>query len=114
VKLSNLLGRANGEPSPGDDLGFEIALGRLLGIGVLASTICLAAGLVMALAAGDSRPARGLLATGLVLLMATPVARVVLSAISYALRRDWVFVALTLVVFLQLVASVIVAFQSAH
>ena len=102
-------------PNPGssseDDRGFEVALGRLLGIGVLASTLCLAAGLVMTLAAGDSRPARALLSTGLILLMATPVARVVLSSISYARRRDWLFVVLTLVVFLQLVASVIVAFR---
>jgi uncharacterized membrane protein len=45
------------------------------------------------------------------LLMATPAARVVLSAVSYARRRDWVFVALTLIVLLQLLASVFVAFQ---
>ena len=66
----------------------------------------------MTLVRGDSAPARTLLTTGLVLLMATPVARVVASAVSYARRRDWVFVVLTLIVFLQLVASVIVAFQA--
>ena len=33
-----------------DDRGFEAALGRLLGIGVVASSGCLAAGLVLALA----------------------------------------------------------------
>jgi uncharacterized membrane protein len=68
----------------------------------------------MTLAAGDSGPARALLSTGLVLLMATPAARVALSAVSYARRRDWRFVVLTLIVFLQLVASVIIAFRSAN
>ena len=96
------------------DRGFELALGKLLGAGVLASTICLAAGLVTSLVRGDIAPARLLLITGLVLLMATPTARVVVSAASYARRRDWLFVVLTLVVFLQLVASVIVAFQSGN
>ena len=111
MRLSNLFGRTNPESSQDSDRGFEVALGRLLGIGVLASTTCLAAGLVMTLVASDSGPARVLLSTGLVLLMATPAARVVLSAVSYARRRDWVFVVLTLIVLLQLLASVIIAFQ---
>jgi uncharacterized membrane protein len=96
------------------DRRFEVAVGRLLGAGVLASTICLAGGLVTTVARGDSGAGRLLLSCGLVLLMATPVARVVASAISYARRRDWLFAILTLIVFLQLAASVIVAFQSAH
>jgi uncharacterized membrane protein len=93
-----------------DDRGFEARLGRLLGIGVLASSVCLAAGLVVALA----RPARQtedlLLTAGLVLLMATPAARVAVSAITYLRRRDWTFTILTLIVMLELVASVWVAF----
>jgi hypothetical protein len=76
VRLSNLFGQTNPESSQDSDRGFEVALGRLLGIGVLASTMCLAAGLVMTLAASDSRPARLLLSAGLMLLMATPAARV--------------------------------------
>jgi ABC-type branched-subunit amino acid transport system permease subunit len=91
-----------------DDRGFEAALGRLL---VVASSGCLAAGLVLALA----RPTRGpqglLLTIGLLLLMATPAARVILSAFTYLRRRDWVFAILTLVVLLELVASVFVAFK---
>jgi uncharacterized membrane protein len=85
-------------------------VGRLLGIGVLVSSTCLAAGLVLALVRGDSGLARALLSAGLVLLMATPAARVVLSAISYLRRRDWLFAGLTLIVLLQLLASVIIAF----
>ena len=111
MRLSNLFGQTNPESSRDSDRGFELALGRLLGIGVLASTMCLAAGLVMTLAASDSKPARLLLSAGLMLLMATPAARVVLSAVSYARRRDWGFVVLTLIVLLQLLASVFVAFQ---
>ena len=36
-------------PSSTDDRGFESALGRLLGIGVLASSACLALGLSLSL-----------------------------------------------------------------
>ena len=96
---------------PGNDHGFEVTLGWVLGAGVLASTFCLAAGLVATLVRGESALARLLLSAGLVLLMATPIARVLLSAFTYLRRRDWLFAALTLIVFLQLVASVIVAFQ---
>ena len=104
---------ANGPNSPpSGDHGFEVTLGWVLGAGVLASTFCLAAGLVTTLVRGDSAPARLLLSTGLVLLMATPVARVLLSAFTYLRRRDWLFLALTLIVFLQLLASVLIAFQS--
>jgi uncharacterized membrane protein len=96
---------------PGNDRGFEMALGRLLRGGVMASSICFGAGLVMTLADEGGGLARALLAAGLVLLMATPVARVVVSAVGYARRRDWMFVGLTLVVFLELMASVVLAFR---
>jgi uncharacterized membrane protein len=93
------------------DRVFELAVGRLLGIGVALSSICLAAGLAMTLVTASSRATGALLSTGLWLLMATPAARVVLSAVSYARRRDWLFVSLTLIVFLELAASVVVAFR---
>ncbi len=96
---------------PDNDRGLEMALGRLLGGGVMASSICLGAGLVMTLVGEGGGMTRALLAAGLVLLMATPAARVVVSAVGYARRRDWMFVGLTLVVFLELVASVVLAFQ---
>jgi uncharacterized membrane protein len=111
VKDSNLFNEGNPVSSGDADLKFEAALGRLLGIGVLISSTCLAVGLVWALAHGDNGSARALLSAGLVLLMATPGARVVLSAISYTRRRDWLFASLTLIVLLQLLASVIVAFR---
>jgi uncharacterized membrane protein len=94
-----------------NDFGFETALGRVLRGGIIASSICLVAGLILTLVDRGGALTRALLAIGLVLLMATPPARVVVSAVVYARRRDWVFVCLTLVVFVELMASVVLAFQ---
>ena len=98
--------------SPNGDRGFESALGRLLGAGILASSLCLAAGLVLTLAGPSGGLPSFLLTAGLVLLMATPAARVVVSAITYARRRDWTFAVLTLIVLLELAASVLAAFHA--
>jgi uncharacterized membrane protein len=87
----------------------ERILGRVLGVGVAASTVCLTAGLLMTFAFGNTRAAGALLSGGMVVLLATPVARVAVSSVGYARRRDWLFVALTLVVFGELLASIIAA-----
>ena len=87
----------------------EQILGRLLGIGVNASSVCLAAGLLVTLAGGNQTLARALLTVGIVVLLATPVARVGASTIGYASRRDWLFVTLTLIVFGELLATVVAA-----
>ena len=92
------------------DQAFESALGRLLGIGILASTVCLAAGLVLTMFAPGGPAPKLLLSAGLLLLMATPVARVLVSAITYARRHDWVFATLTAIVLLELFASIVIAF----
>jgi hypothetical protein len=94
------------------DRRFESALGRVLGAGILASTVCLAAGLPLALSGTAVAVARLLLGAGLFLLMATPIARVVVSIVTYARRRDWLFAVLTLIVLLELGASVVAAFAS--
>ena len=100
-------------PSPStDDRGFESALGRLLGIGVLASTACLALGLALSLLRPAGGVQRALLTTGLLLLMATPIARVAMSAFTYARRRDWLFAGLTGIVLLELFASVAAALSA--
>ena len=100
-------------PSPAtDDRGFESALGRLLGIGVLASTACLALGLAISLLRPAGGAQRALLTMGLLLLMATPIARVAVSAFTYARRRDWLFAALTGIVLLELFASVAAALSA--
>ena len=84
----------------------EQILGRVLGIGVAASSVCLGAGLLMTFAGGSPVIAGVLLTAGIVMLLATPLARVGVSTIGYASRRDWLFVALTLVVFAELLASI--------
>jgi uncharacterized membrane protein len=94
------------------DRKFESALGRLLGAGILASTVCLAVGLPLALTGTAVSVARLLLTAGLVLLMATPIARVLVSVVTYARRRDWLFALLTLIVLLELGASIVAAFAS--
>jgi uncharacterized membrane protein len=93
------------------DLHFEESLGRVLGSGVVASSLFLAVGLVLSLMGAASSIAKLLLTGGLLLLMATPPARVIVSAATYLLRRDWLFAALTLIVFLELLASVLAAFR---
>ena len=91
------------------DHHLEAAIGRVLRLGVLTSSACLGAGLVITLASGSTGLAGGLLTAGLVILLATPAARVVVSTIIYARERDWLFVALTLTVLAELIASAIAA-----
>ncbi len=87
----------------------ERQLGRLLRTGVTLSTLTLAAGLIAALAGAGTGFASTLLAVGVVILIGTPIARVVVSSVAYALRRDWTFMVLTLVVLGELVASIVAA-----
>jgi len=89
--------------------GLEKDLGRLLRAGVTLSTLALGAGLATALISGSGSVATTLLSFGVILLIGTPFARVVVSSIAYARRRDWTFMALTLVVLAELVASIVAA-----
>jgi uncharacterized membrane protein len=87
----------------------ELIIGVVLRVGVTASSICLAAGLVLALAGVAPVPAALLLTIGVVVLLMTPVARVIVSVVEYARERDWVFMTLTLVVLLELLGSLVAA-----
>jgi uncharacterized membrane protein len=70
--------------------GFERLLGRTLRAGVTVATGMLAAGLVLTLAAPG--PAADLLLHGgLLVLMGTPMARVLISCAEYVRQRDWFF-----------------------
>ena len=101
-------------PLAGRDAGsLELAIGRVLRVGVFASSVCLAAGLLLTLAGQAGSVAHVVLTSGLVILLATPGARVVVSVVEYAREGDWVFVALTLTVLLALVGSVVLAFWGA-
>ena len=83
----------------------ERAIGLVLRAGVVASSICLALGLAMALATGEQGLAPVLLHTGVILLLITPVARVIVSIGQFASARDWTFMGLTIVVLIELMAS---------
>jgi uncharacterized membrane protein len=87
----------------------ERSLGRILTAGVLASTGLLAAGLLLQLFGVQTGAALALTNAGLIVLMATPVARVVASVIEYALERDWLFVTLTTAVLAILLGSLVVS-----
>jgi uncharacterized membrane protein len=84
----------------------ERNLGRLLNIGVIASAVALALGLALFLVAPGPLSS-GLLTAGLVALMATPMLRVAVSVAEYVRMRDWFFVAITLVVLLELAVTVV-------
>jgi uncharacterized membrane protein len=83
----------------------EIQVGRLLEAGVMLASTCLGVGLLLWFAAGPGRAARFLLSAGLVVLMLTPLARVVASLVAYVRLRDWFFVATTVLVCLVLIAA---------
>jgi len=90
-------------------LRLERMIGRVLRAGVTTSSVCLASGLLWTMAEGTSAPARLLLQTGIVVLLATPVARVVVSVAEYVVERDWGFATLTAIVLLELLASALAA-----
>ena len=86
----------------------EDLLGRLLVTGVIVSAVLLAAGLVLWLA--HPGPAGvWLLNAGLIVLMATPILRVIVSFVEYVRMQDWLFVATTIVVLVELALTVAVA-----
>lgn len=83
----------------------EIQVGRLLEAGVTVATVCLAVGLLLWFVMGDGSAAHYTLTTGLVVLMMTPLARVVASLVTYLRLRDWFFVGTTVMVFAVLIAA---------
>jgi uncharacterized membrane protein len=95
--------------SRADAARLERIVGAVLRLGVTASAVCLGVGLGLSFADGSSTLAAVLLNIGIIVLLVTPVARVVVSAAEYALQRDWVFVSLTLTVLAELIASALAA-----
>jgi uncharacterized membrane protein len=115
------------------DLKIEIIIGNLLRAGViLAATVVLLGGIIF-LARHGLSPAnyrtfygepwnlrewngivqaalglrgRGIIQLGLVLLIATPVARVAFSAFAFAMERDWLYVGVTALVLVILLYSI--------
>ncbi len=87
----------------------ERSVGRILTAGVLASTGLLAAGLLLHISGMEPGASSALMNAGLIALMATPVARVVVSVVEYALKRDWLFAMLTTTVLAILLGSLAVS-----
>jgi uncharacterized membrane protein len=87
----------------------EVQLGRLLQAGVLTSAAFLAIGLVLWMAGAADGAANALLTAGLVILMATPILRVIVSLAEYVRMRDWFFVVTTVLVFAVLLVTVTLA-----
>jgi uncharacterized membrane protein len=87
----------------------ELVIGRVLFAGVATSSVCLAVGLGLSLLGGMASVAGLLLSAGIVILLATPVARVIVSMIDYLIARDWIFAGLTTIVLVELLASVAAA-----
>jgi uncharacterized membrane protein len=83
----------------------EVQVGRLLQAGVTLATIALALGLALWFVGCSTRAANLLLTAGLIVLMLTPIARVVASLVAYVRLRDWFFVATTVLVFVVLLAA---------
>jgi len=87
----------------------ERIVGLVLRVGVTTSSACLAAGLVLSFLPSPPALTALLLQAGLIALLATPVARVIVSIVEYTIDRDWTFAALTVIVLLELAASAVAA-----
>jgi|SRR5438034_7803489 len=87
----------------------ERSIRSVLRAGVNASSICLGLGLILSLTGGADAAANMLLQIGVLVLLATPVARVLVSIVEYAQQRDWKFTLLTLVVLVELLAGAVAA-----
>ena len=87
----------------------ERSIGLVLRAGVVFSSGCLALGLVLWLLQVLPRAAEILMQVGILALLCTPVARVVVSTVEYIAEREWRFAALTAIVLLELLASAVAA-----
>ena len=87
----------------------EEHIGTVLRVGTLASSVLFAIGLLLVLGRDTGELPRVLLTVALLVLIATPPMRVVISVIEYLRERDWMFVILTFIVLLALAGSVVAA-----
>jgi len=95
-----------------DGIGqLEQRLGALLRAGISASTLVLVAGLALWMAQPDRPLSTTLLQAGLFMLMGTPIVRVVVSLAGYVRMRDWLFVATTAAVLVELGLGILSALR---
>lgn len=86
-------------------LPIEVILARLLRIGSAVAAILLATGMTAMFLSGSSF-ASGLITAGLVVLLATPVMRVLAAGLVFLRERDWLFSLFCLIVLCSLAAGV--------
>ena len=86
----------------------EGVISIVLRTGVVTSSVCLGVGLALSLI-GAGELSRLMLNVGVIVLLATPVVRVLVSIAEYVSERDWGFVMLTAVVLAELAASAVAA-----
>jgi uncharacterized membrane protein len=86
----------------------EHIVGRVLRIGSVASTSILAVGLATALLSPSLARAETIIRVGLLVLLLTPVARVVASVVEYTNDRDWLFAGLTCLVLVIVLGSLLI------
>jgi uncharacterized membrane protein len=87
----------------------ERKLGRVLVTGVMGSAVLLTMGLSAWFWNPASAAATWLLNAGVIVLMATPILRVIVSVAEFVHLRQWFFVAVTLIVLAELAITVGVA-----
>lgn len=87
----------------------EHQLGLVLRAGVSVSAALLGAGLLLTLAGLWPGARAWLLHVGLLVLMATPILRVAVSATEYLRQRDWFFFTTSVAILLVLATTVITA-----
>jgi uncharacterized membrane protein len=97
--------------TPESLLRLERHLGRIFVAGLALSASALASGLLLFLFAPQMALTPILLNAGLVILMATPMLRVVVSVVEYVKMEDWFYVYLTVAVLLELSVAVIYALR---
>ena len=89
----------------------ESHVGRLFAVGVAISAAVLAVGLALFLATPDAPATNYFLNAGLLVLMATPMLRVLLSIVEYVKMGDWFFAGITIVVVAELSVAVLSALR---
>ena len=92
-----------------DDSAFatlERTLGRVMLAGVMSSAVFLAVGVALFLTGYEGAALTTTLTVGLMLLMATPVLRVLVAVIEATRMRDWFFLLTTLAVVMLLATTV--------
>lgn len=86
-------------------MSMEMVLARLLRIGSILAAILLAAGIAAMLMNGASC-APHLIKAGLIVLLLTPVSRVLVAALVFAKEKDWLFALFCLIVLCSLAVGV--------